>query len=684
MGIGKFSKDTEPPVLVKTPGQANEDEPAYDPEHTHSARGYHRRSNSSNSGYTQSQTPVGSNLSSKKRAKHHPLSAVSTSDGALPGHEEEDQGEVSSLENTYPHGFSNTLLSPISPSPNGNGMEMSGNGTGLNNADTGRNQIDENGDYRSWNTSDYSDEDDGGFNPLEGHDDGYYTQAEVQMYEKQLPSEQPHRKTIRWKKGDLLGSGAFGRVYTALDQDTGELISVKQIMINTKQSKTEEQHAVVETLRNEISMMSSLDHPSIVRYLGTEEDADCVWILMEYVSGGSLASIVKKFGALNENLIRTYVRQILSGLIYLHDHMIVHRDVKCANILLDLHGTCKLSDFGASKRMQTLASSKKEPASLQGTPWWMAPEVIRQIGHGRKADIWSLGCSVIELATGQPPWGHLKNPLAAMFHIASSTSPPPLPSSISGELRDFILSCLRYDPDERPTARALMHHPLVEKTPLFETTHTFLDGRSHNQPAGETHPTDGKRYNSNNSRTSDSSKQQSVAFVKDSSNGKPRNSKKKKTKRVAGDDICDVNSSGVDDVISGQANGDNPTFASSPSATNRHSKKSEQLFVNTSGAELDQPFVSDSGVLSGHQDNSRGVFSRLRSLFSSKHKHTRNSFEGTPRKTASRDEQSVKDWEHPEGALSYPVTVKGNQYYGTSGQDRLSSDARKSNSLRKS
>ena len=432
---------------------------------------------------------------------------------------------------------------------------------------------------------------------------------------------------------------------------------------------------IIDTLKNEISMMSSLNHPCIVRYFGTEEDAECVWILMEYVSGGSLASILRKFGPLNETLIRVYVRQILNGLIYLHDHSIVHRDVKCANILLDLQGTCKLSDFGASKRIQTLTSSKDQPASLQGTPWWMAPEVIRQIGHGRKADIWSLGCSVIELATAQPPWSHLKNPLAAMFHIASTTSPPPLPSNLSGDLKDFILQCLRYDPDERPTARELLRHPLVEKTPLFEPVNANSSDEAHSSNEGNS-----RRHTPTNSRNSDSTKKLSIAVFKDGSTGGKSRKKKKKSKRVA-DDIFDVNSAGVDSAMANQRReGSERNSTSTP--RNRSSKPSEQLFVNASRADLDQPFVSDPGSAQ-RSGQSKGVFSRIRSFF--KKKTERHSLDAHVRRQLAADTDVPGDDQSTVTtgmSLSYPATGKANNRGNSS--PRLRSQGATTQSLRHS
>ena len=164
---------------------------------------------------------------------------------------------------------------------------------------------------------------------------------------------------------------------------------------------------------------------------------------MEYVAGGSLSSLLIKFGALNESIVKLYTRQIIEGLEYLHWNGAIHRDIKGANVLVDNNGTCKLSDFGSSKNMGTSINSEKYN-SLKGTANWMAPEVIKQTGHGRYADIWSLGCTVLEMMTGKPPWHQFGNPVYTMYHIAKKGMPPPLPEDLSKDLQEFLLMCFRF------------------------------------------------------------------------------------------------------------------------------------------------------------------------------------------------------------------------------------------------
>ncbi len=181
---------------------------------------------------------------------------------------------------------------------------------------------------------------------------------------------------------------------------------------------------------------------------------------MEYIPGGSIKYILNKYGPLSEKLIRLYLRQILNALIFLHKNGIVHRDVKSANVLVDLNGHIKLSDFGCSG--SNLDESEKF-TSLKGTIPWMAPEVIRQNKYGKKADIWSLGCTVLEMATGEVPWGKLENYVQALFKIGRSDDIPNIPKNLSNELRDFILSCFSRDPKERPSAEQLKAHPFIQE-----------------------------------------------------------------------------------------------------------------------------------------------------------------------------------------------------------------------------
>ncbi|KAK7332978.1 hypothetical protein VNO80_29738 [Phaseolus coccineus] len=266
---------------------------------------------------------------------------------------------------------------------------------------------------------------------------------------------------IRWRKGELIGCGAFGQVYVGMNIDSGELLAVKQVLIAANSASKEKAQAHIKELEEEVKLLKDLSHPNIVRYLGTVREDDTLNILLEFVPGGSISSLLGKFGAFPEAVIRTYTKQLLIGLEYLHKNGIMHRDIKGANILVDNKGCIKLADFGASKQVVELATISGAK-SMKGTPYWMAPEVILQTGHSFSADIWSVGCTVIEMATGKPPWSQqYQQEVAALFHIGTTKSHPPIPDHLSVAAKDFLLKCLQKEPVLRSSASELLQHPFV-------------------------------------------------------------------------------------------------------------------------------------------------------------------------------------------------------------------------------
>ncbi|KAK4792082.1 hypothetical protein SAY86_022517 [Trapa natans] len=265
---------------------------------------------------------------------------------------------------------------------------------------------------------------------------------------------------IRWRKGELIGCGAFGRVYMGMNLDSGELLAVKQVLIAASSVSKEKTQTQIRELEEEVKLLKNLSHPNIVRYLGTAREEDSLNILLEFVPGGSISSLLGKFGSFPESVIRMYTKQLLLGLEYLHKNGIMHRDIKGANILVDNKGCIKLADFGASKKVVELATINGAK-SMKGTPYWMAPEVILQTGHSFSADIWSVGCTVIEMATGKPPWSQQYQEVAALFHIGTTKSHPPIPEHLSDEAKDFLLKCLQKEPHVRPTASEMLQHPFV-------------------------------------------------------------------------------------------------------------------------------------------------------------------------------------------------------------------------------
>ncbi|KAI6084625.1 cell division control protein [Hypoxylon rubiginosum] len=250
-----------------------------------------------------------------------------------------------------------------------------------------------------------------------------------------------------YRLGECLGKGAFGSVYKAFNWGTGEAVAVKQIKLDNL-PKSE-----LRMIEAEIDLLKNLNHDNIVKYIGFVKSVDCLNIILEYCENGSLHSICKAYGKFPENLVGVYMTQVLQGLQYLHDQGVIHRDIKGANILTTKDGKVKLADFGVST--STLAGPDKE-AQVVGTPYWMAPEIIELCGATPASDIWSLGCTVIELLSGKPPYHHLQA-MPALFAIVNDDHPP-LPEGVSSAARDFLIQCFQKDPNLRVSARKLLKH----------------------------------------------------------------------------------------------------------------------------------------------------------------------------------------------------------------------------------
>ncbi|XP_046544586.1 LOW QUALITY PROTEIN: uncharacterized protein LOC124254780 [Haliotis rubra] len=269
-------------------------------------------------------------------------------------------------------------------------------------------------------------------------------------------------ETIQWKKGNVLGKGAFGTVWCGLTNE-GELIAVKQIDLNT--TDMDKAHREYEKVQEEVELLKNLRHKNIVGYMGTSFEDYTVSIFMQFVPGGSIASILARFGALDESVFRRYTRQILEGVEYLHDNDVIHRDIKGGNVMLMPNGDIKLIDFGCAKRLCINLSMSQSQIlkSMKGTPYWMAPEVVNETGHGKKSDIWSVGCTVFEMATRKPPWSDM-NPMAAIFAIGSDRPVPTLPEDrFSPEAREFVMKCLTRDQNIRSSATELLQDVFILK-----------------------------------------------------------------------------------------------------------------------------------------------------------------------------------------------------------------------------
>lgn len=315
-----------------------------------------------------------------------------------------------------------------------------------------------------------------------------------------FPAQAKHILDGQWKLGKCIGQGSFGSVYTCMDEATGVLMAVKMMAIPTssapggagappqpRDGRPSKPESELRALCSEIEIMRSFEHPNIVRYLGAAVDEPNLqlYIFQEWVPGGSLASLSAHYGALSEPVVRRYTIHMLRGLEYLHAANIIHRDIKCGNVLVDEGGVAKLADFGASHRLGadgTLTADMK--LTMRGTPYFMAPEVLQQDKFGRRSDVWSVGGVILQMATTHPPWKvmNFKTPMALFYHVASTTDPPPIDTyALSLPLRGIILRCFERDPEKRAHAAELLGDPF-----LAEFREDESDDLSHSDPLNNT------------------------------------------------------------------------------------------------------------------------------------------------------------------------------------------------------
>ncbi|KAF2787768.1 Pkinase-domain-containing protein [Melanomma pulvis-pyrius CBS 109.77] len=253
-----------------------------------------------------------------------------------------------------------------------------------------------------------------------------------------------------YTKQQCIGGGSFGKVYKGIDRRTGQLVAIKVIDVENAEDE-------VDDIITEISILSGMNSTYVTKYYGSYLHGSDLWIVMEFCSGGSCADLMKP-GPISENEIAIILKELLMGLSYLHDDNKLHRDIKAANILVGASGQVKLADFGVSGQLSATMTKKN---TFVGTPFWMAPEVIKQSGYDHKADIWSLGITALEMANGEPPYADI-HPMKVLFLIPKNPSPQ-LAGAFSPQFKEFVDLCLRKDPRDRPSAKALLQHGFIRK-----------------------------------------------------------------------------------------------------------------------------------------------------------------------------------------------------------------------------
>eukprot|EP00128_Syssomonas_multiformis_P014556 Colp12_sorted_trinity150504_noHs@13194 len=286
--------------------------------------------------------------------------------------------------------------------------------------------------------------------------------TETEVVPRSVRSDEPERDDVMVSVVEelttVLGRGAFSVVKLGRHRHTGSKVAIKQIVLGPSADEK-----IVAKVVTEAEVMSRISHENIVRCFGCVCKSDTLCIFIEYMSGGTIASLISEKGVLPDAEVRNYTQQVLRGLEYLHNEArIIHRDIKGANLLLtESRDRVKLSDFGLAASLKGQATLSGEFRSTCGTVNWMSPEMMRGEDYGREHDVWSVGATVYEMAVGRPPWDHLPNMFAVILHVATSQAVPTPPNHLPNDCRHFMESCFNRDPGARPKVGELLAHPFI-------------------------------------------------------------------------------------------------------------------------------------------------------------------------------------------------------------------------------